>query len=265
MIICVKKSVPSRRKTTCMIEQKEIFDRTERLVGEETMSRIQEQRVIIFGIGGVGSWCAEGLIRSGIQHLTIVDSDCVCASNINRQAMATTTTIDKVKVEVLKEKLLVINPQADIKSIRAIYSSETKDSFHLEDYDFVIDAIDSLAHKAELILHATSNLPSRVKFFSSMGAALKMDPTQIRTDEFWNVKGCPLARALRQRFKREHRFPKRKFHVVYSPELLPNKGTVTAQATDTWTAQKAQVNGSVVHITAIFGFTLAGMVLQECL
>lgn len=234
------------------------------------MKRIQEQHVIIFGIGGVGSWCAEGLIRSGVQHLTIVDSDCVCVSNINRQTMATTSAIGKVKVEALKGKLLDINPQAEINSIQAIYSSETQESFHLEEYDFVIDAIDSLAHKAELILHATTDLPTRVKFFSSMGAALKMDPTQIKTDEFWNVKGCPLARALRQRFKRDHKFPKRKFRVVYSPELLPNKGEVTETVsgqgiTDTWTAQKAQVNGSVVHITAIFGFTLAGMVLQECL
>ena len=253
-----------------MYHQKDIFNRTERLVGEDSMKRIQEQRVIIFGIGGVGSWCAEGLIRSGVQHLTIVDSDCVCVSNINRQAMATTSTIGKVKVEALKEKLLVINPQAEINSTQAIYSAETQESFHLEDYDFVIDAIDSLAHKAELILHATTDLPTRVKFFSSMGAALKMDPTQIKTDEFWNVKGCPLARALRQRFKRDHKFPKRKFRVVYSPELLPNKGEVTEidserGITDTWTAQKAQVNGSVVHITAIFGFTLAGLVLQECL
>lgn len=234
------------------------------------MKRIQEQHVIIFGIGGVGSWCAEGLIRSGVQHLTIVDSDCVSVSNINRQAMATTSTIGKVKVEALKGKLLDINPQAEINSTQAIYSAETQESFHLEEYDFVIDAIDSLAHKAELILHATTDLPTRVKFFSSMGAALKMDPTQIKTDEFWNVKGCPLARALRQRFKRDHKFPKRKFRVVYSPELLPNKGEVTETVsgqgiTDTWTAQKAQVNGSVVHITAIFGFTLAGMVLQECL
>ena len=253
-----------------MYHQKDIFNRTERLVGKDSMRRIQEQRVIIFGIGGVGSWCAEGLIRSGVQHLTIVDSDCVCVSNINRQAMATTSTIGKVKVESLKEKLLVINPQAEIIPIQAIYSAETQESFHLENYDFVIDAIDSLAHKAELILHATTDLPSRVKFFSSMGAALKMDPTQIKTDEFWNVKGCPLARALRQRFKHDHKFPKRKFRVVYSPELLPNKGEVTETVsgqgiTDTWTAQKAQVNGSVVHITAIFGFTLAGMVLQECL
>ncbi len=253
-----------------MYHQKDIFNRTERLVGEDSMKRIQEQHVIIFGIGGVGSWCAEGLIRSGVQHLTIVDSDCVCVSNINRQAMATTSAIGKVKVEALKGKLLDINPQAEINSIQAIYSAETQESFHLEEYDFVIDAIDSLAHKAELILHATTDLPTRVKFFSSMGAALKMDPTQIKTDEFWNVKGCPLARALRQRFKRDHKFPKRKFRVVYSPELLPNKGEVTETVsgqgiTDTWTAQKAQVNGSVVHITAIFGFTLAGMVLQECL
>ena len=250
-----------------MPDKHEIFNRTERLIGSDAMLSLTQKRVIIFGIGGVGSWCAESLIRSGMQHLTIVDSDCVCASNVNRQAMATTATIGQVKVEAMKEKLLTISPEADITAIRSIYSSETREQFGLEAYDYVVDAIDSLEHKAELILHATS-LPRDVKFFSSMGAALKMDPTQIRVDEFWNVKGCPLARALRQRFKRAHRFPARKFRVVYSPEVLPNLGRALeeqpdAQPADTWTPLKAQVNGSLAHITAIFGFTLAGLILQD--
>lgn len=229
--------------------QQEIFDRTLLLVGEQAMERICKARVIIFGVGGVGSWVAEALVRSGIMQLTLVDSDFICMSNVNRQCPATTKTVGEVKVEAMKTRLLEINPEAKVEAIQAIYSAETSASFHLEDFDYVIDAIDSLEHKAELIRHATS-LPRHVRFFSSMGAALKIDPTQIRVDEFWKVKGCPLARALRQKFKRSHRFPSRKFQVVYSPELLTQ-------------APRGHVNGTVVHVTAIFGFTLAGLVVQD--
>lgn len=232
------------------------------------MERIAHARVIIFGVGGVGSWVAESLVRSGIGHLTLVDSDRISVTNINRQCPATTETVGMVKVEAMKSRLLTINPQADIQAICDVYSEETCDRFLLETYDYVIDAIDSLSCKAALILHATS-LPNHVKFFSSMGAALKMDPTQIRVDEFWNVQGCPLARALRQRFKRERTFPSRKFKVVYSPEVLPNLGPVvevneeTVVQTIDWNAQKAQINGTMAHTTAIFGFTLAGLVMQS--
>lgn len=261
--------------------QKAIFNRTALLVGEQAMELIQQKRVIIFGVGGVGSWVAESLVRSGVRLLTIVDSDRVCITNVNRQCPATMRTIGRVKVDALKDRLLDINPKAEIEAVQDIYSAETSASFHLEEYDYVIDAIDSLEHKAALICHATS-LPPRVKFFSSMGAALKMDPTQIRVDEFWKVKGCPLARALRQKFKRTHRFPGRKFKVVYSPELLPNRGTAQTCGTAAcmcpkaengpgrqdllnheWCSQKAQINGTMAHTTAIFGFTLAGLVMQE--
>ena len=173
---------------------KEIFQRTELLLGTETMERIAQCRVILFGVGGVGSWCAESLIRSGIGHLTIVDNDLVCASNVNRQLMATTRTIGQPKVEVLRERLLDINPAAHIEARHEIYTRETADDFQLDAYDYIIDAIDSLEHKCHLILHAC-RMPGRL--FSSMGAALKMDPTASQVDEFWKVTGCPLARATR--------------------------------------------------------------------
>lgn len=261
--------------------EKGIFNRTSLLVGDRAMECIAAARVIIFGVGGVGSWCAESLVRSGIRQLTIVDSDRVCITNVNRQSMANMKTIGMVKVEALKSILLSINPKAEVKAIQDIYNAQTRDKFHLEDYDYVIDAIDSLECKCELIRHATS-LPRRIKFFSSMGAALKMDPTQIRVDEFWNVKGCPLARALRQKFKRSHQFPSHKFRVVYSPEVLPNLGQAASCGTAAcmcpkaengpgrqdllnheWCSQKAQINGTVAHTTAIFGFTLAGLVMQD--
>ena len=177
----------------------EIFNRTELLLGRETLHSIANKRVILFGVGGVGSWCAESLVRSGIHHLTIVDSDCVCATNINRQLIATTETIGHPKVEVLKQRLLSINPVADIKAIQQVYCAETADSFQIETYDYILDAIDSLENKVLLIQRACE---SSGRLFSSMGAALKMDPLKINIAEFWKVKGCPLAKALRQKFKK---------------------------------------------------------------
>ena len=157
--------------------EKGIFKRAELLLGNHLMSKIANTKVIIFGVGGVGSWCAESLIRSGISLLTIVDSDRICVTNINRQLMATTKTVGQVKVEALKTRLLEINPKAEINALQQIYSAETSDSFHLDEYDYIIDAIDSLENKAELIRTATN---TKADLFSSMGAALKMDPTKIK-------------------------------------------------------------------------------------
>ena len=154
-----------------------IFHRMQLLVGNEAMNSIAAKRVIIFGVGGVGSWCAESLIRSGIRHLTIVDSDRVCVTNINRQLMATTQTVGQVKVDVLRERLLSINPTAEITAQQRIFTAETAESFHIGQYDYVVDAIDSLKDKTLLILMATA---ADVKFFSSMGAALKMDASRIK-------------------------------------------------------------------------------------
>ena len=243
-----------------MLIEQAIFRRSELLLGDEAMNRIGEKRVIIFGVGGVGSWCAESLVRSGIKHLTIVDSDRVCITNINRQLMATSKTVGQVKVEALKERLLSINPSAEITALQQIFTAETADSFDIGSYDYIIDAIDSLKDKTLLILMATQ---TDAKFFSSMGAALKLDPTRIKIAEFWKVQGDPLARALRKRFKRDGQYPKRKFQCVFSDELLENKGTPPDDGEDPSTFNKPQVNGTLVHITAIFGFMLAGLVIQD--
>ena len=237
-----------------------IFRRNELLLGGETMERIAQQRVIIFGVGGVGSWCAESLVRSGIRHLTIVDSDLVCITNVNRQLMATTQTVGQVKVEALKERLLTINPDAEITALQQIFSEETADSFQLDTYDYIIDAIDSLKDKATLILLACQ---TQARLFSSMGAALKLDPPRIQVTEFWKVKGDPLARALRNKFKKEKVFPKRKFLCVYSDELLENRGCPPDDDEVPSTFNKPQTNGTLAHITAIFGFMLAGLVVQD--
>lgn len=246
-----------------MAVEKDILNRTALLLGERTMKAVSAAKVIIFGVGGVGSWCAESLVRSGIRNLTIVDSDLVCITNVNRQAMATTRTVGRVKVEALKERLLEINPEARINAMQDNFSADTAENYHLEEYDYIIDAIDSLKDKIELILRATDKDLKRPKLFSAMGAALKIDPTKIHVSEFWDVRGCPLAAILRKRMRKTNCLPGRRFQCVWSPEVLPNKGTETVCDGSGNMFQKAQINGTTAHITAIFGFTLAGLVLQD--
>lgn len=256
---------------------KSIFHRSELLLGKEMMTQLTNKKAILFGIGGVGSWCAESLIRTGLINLTIVDSDLVCITNVNRQLMATTKTIGQVKTDALKERLLEINPNANIISLQKIYGKDNADDFNLSNYDIIIDAIDSLSNKSDLIRNATK---TNAVFVSSMGAALKIDPTRIKVDSFWKVKGCPMARKVRK-MVRKHRIPEKYFPCVYSDEVLENEGAYLLEQTQSgdavilegspekpealssWDRKKASINGSLSHITGIFGFTLAGLVLQE--
>ena len=223
----------------------DIFSRTVALIGEDNMERLRRTKVIVFGVGGVGSWCAEALVRSGGGTVTLVDPDEVCYSNINRQLPATVATVGRAKAEVLRERFLTINPQAQIDAKVAAFHDSNADSFHLEQYDYVIDAIDSLEDKAALILAVTALADTTL--LSSMGAARKLDPQRIQTSEFWKVHGCPLAKALRTRFKKMQRFPAKKFRCVFSDELVETNG----------------VKGSMMHITAVFGLTLASFIIQN--
>ncbi len=254
--------------TTQRFEQEEIFNRTALLLGDEALERLARARVAVFGIGGVGSWAAEALARTGVGSLTLVDADRVSVTNINRQAPATTATVGESKVEVMGRRLLEINPALKLELIDGRYDKATAADFDLGSYDAVIDAIDSLADKALLILNATAAAadsaarPRRPYFVSSMGAALKLDPAKISVAEFWKVTGCPLGAALRRRFKKSGQMPRRKFQCVYSPELLPNRGE-PLEGDTAMSFGKVAVNGSLCHITAIFGMTLAGLTLQH--
>ncbi len=242
------------------IDEKALFSRTSLLVGEDALKRISEVNVIVFGVGGVGSWCAESLVRSGVKNLTIVDLDTVAPSNVNRQLQATTQTIGLPKVQVLKQRLETIAINVKITAIQNIYTSENWESYDLPSFDYVVDAIDSLTHKAHLILKTTE---LGVPLFSSMGAALKLNPQKIAVTEFWKVYGCPLARALRKKFKQNKQYPSKKFLCVYSPELLQNKGDSQNDDKSPVGLDKPITNGTISYITAIFGFTLAGLVIQD--
>lgn len=232
----------------------DFLGRTRLLLGADAMSRVEQANIIIFGVGGVGSWCAESLVRSGVKRLTMVDSDVVCPTNLNRQIMATRQTLGLPKVEVMRDRLLSIAPDAHIEAIREVYSASTAERFDLDKYDFVVDAIDSLKDKALLILRSTA---SKATLVSSMGAALKMDASQVRMVEFWDAKGCPLARALRKRFKKDGVRPSRKFRCVFSPELLENKDPQAA------VEDGHGVNGTLMHVTAVFGLMIAGEIIRK--
>ena len=236
----------------------EFFSRSEALLGSETMESLRTKRVILFGVGGVGSWCAEALIRTGLTHLTIVDGDTVQPSNVNRQLPATRDTLGRPKVEVLKERLLTINPHAEIEALYRMYTptpplptkegeKEKAYDFRIEEYDYVIDAIDSVAAKTDLILNATRM--RGVKIFCSMGAALRLDPTKVTTGELMDIKGDALAKAVRARMKKIGLHPYRKVKCVYSTEQ----------------ALQCDTRGSLMQVTAVFGCTLASLVIRDIL
>jgi tRNA A37 threonylcarbamoyladenosine dehydratase len=257
--------------------QAHLFHRTAMLVGKPAMERLGAVRVAVFGVGGVGSWTAEALVRSGIERLTIVDSDVVCATNVNRQLQATALNVGQPKVDVLRDRLLAINPRAAIDAHRVAYNERTCGQFDLGAFDYVIDAIDSLINKVLLIQRS---LEAGVTIYASMGAGAKLDPTRIHVAKLSDTRMCPLARMVRKRLGR--RKVTKDFLCVYSeePPRDPALGTFcgtgacacspaktgagrTDEDMPDWCARKTRVNGTAVHITATFGFMLAGLVVQD--
>jgi tRNA A37 threonylcarbamoyladenosine dehydratase len=249
------------------------------LVGKSAMDRLHSARVAVFGVGGVGSWTAEALVRSGVEHLMIVDSDVICATNVNRQLQATALNAGQSKVDELRKRLLEINPNARVEARRMVYNERTCSQFDLAAFDYVIDAIDSLCNKVLLIRQSRD---AGATVFASMGAGAKIDPTQVRVAPLTRTRMCPLARMVRKRLTRLG--VAQDFLCVYSEEapLDPAMSTFCGtgqcacshQKTETaaeddenpdWCARKARVNGTAVHVTAVFGFTLAGLVVQDAM
>lgn len=231
------------------------LDRSELLFGGEGMARIRAARVLVVGVGGVGSWCAEALVRSGVEDLTIADCDRVAASNVNRQLPATALTVGEWKVDAMARRLGEINPGARIRAARERYEPGTEaEEFRLGQYDAVVDAIDSVDCKADLILSALEG--ERTALFSSMGAALKRDVFKVRTSEFWKVEGDKLAKALRMRFKKLGRKPARKFACVWSAEPAAAGASRELEG-------GGRENGSVVQVTGTFGLALASLALEK--
>lgn len=188
------------------------FSRTQLLYGKEAMDKLQNSHVAIFGLGGVGGYVGEALVRSGIGSFDLIDDDKICLTNLNRQIIATFDTVGKYKTDVMKERMLQINPKVNVQTHQCFFLPENANDFSFKDYDYIIDAVDTVSAKIELVLKAQKyNIP----IISSMGAGNKVDPTQFKITDIYKTKVCPLAKVMRRELKKRH---VKKLKVVYSEE-----------------------------------------------
>jgi tRNA A37 threonylcarbamoyladenosine dehydratase len=235
-----------------------LFQRLSLITGADGLEKIFRANALVFGAGGVGSWCAEALVRSGIGRIGIIDFDTVCDSNVNRQVQATTLTLGLPKADVLKQRLLEINPGCEVTAWNEEFDRESADRFGIEKACYVIDAIDTLKQKLDLI---EITCAAGVRLFSSMGMARKMDPARIKIRDIWNTRDCALARLVRQGLRK--RGFSSSFTVVYSDEKLPMRAeTVPDNGAESGGGKKI-INGSAVTVTACAGMILASLVLRD--
>ncbi|HZI13166.1 MAG TPA: tRNA threonylcarbamoyladenosine dehydratase [Myxococcus sp.] len=253
------------------------FDRTGRLLGDNAMERLANARVVVFGLGGVGSYAAEGLVRSGIGHLTLVDHDDVCVTNTNRQLHATVKSVGKPKAELMAQRCQEINPQAKVQGVREFYRDEVAEQMlQAGQYDFVVDAIDNVKAKLHL-LHRCVSLG--IPVVSSMGAAGRLDPTAIRVEDLSETHMDPFAKDIRKLLKRKYGVETDRhtgITAVYSIEarrvpvaLQYDDATdgflcVCPQDNDFHTCDhRTQIDGSVAFVTSVFGMNAAGVVVRR--
>ena len=231
-------------------KNREALSRTELLLGKEATERLGAARVIIFGIGGVGGYALEALVRSGVGSIAAVDSDTVSPSNINRQIIATEKTVGRLKVEVAKERAMEINPDIEFKALPLFYSEETEKQINLSDYDYVVDAIDSVTSKIRLIVNATV---AGVPIISSMGAANKLDPTAFKVADIYKTAVCPLARVMRTELKKRG---VKKLKCVYSEEA-PIKISIEGENSS------RHAPASIVTTPSVAGLIMASEVIKD--
>ena len=230
------------------------FSRTELLLGKEKMQKLAAARVCIFGIGGVGGYVAEALARSGVGHLELVDNDVVCLSNLNRQIIATHETVGRYKVDVMKERILSINPAAEVTVHKCFYLPETRSQFDFSNYDYVVDAIDTVAGKIALVLQAEE---SGTPVISSMGAGNKLDPAAFRVADIYQTSVCPLAKVMRKELTKRG---VKKLKVVYSKELPVSvqNGEESLQS-----SSRRSIPGSIAFVPSVVGLIIAGEVVKD--
>ena len=243
------------------------FSRTELLIGKEGMERLANARVAIFGIGGVGGDAVEALARSGVGTLDLIDDDKVCLTNINRQIIATRKTVGKYKVDVAKERILDINPDAQVNTYKTFYLPDTADQFDFSEYDYVIDAIDTVSGKIQLVEQAQK---LHTPIISSMGAGNKMDPTAFEVADIYKTSVCPLAKVMRRELKKRGI---RKLKVVYSKEkpLVPiddmaiscKSHCICPPGAVRKCTQRRQIPGSNAFVPSVVGLIIAGEVVKD--
>lgn len=235
------------------------YSRTELIFGKEAMKKLRASRVAVFGIGGVGGYTVEALARSGIGTLDIIDSDIVCLSNINRQIYATRNTVGRYKVDVAAERIGEIDPEITVNAYKIFYGPDTAEQFDFSQYDYVVDAIDTVTGKIALVMQSNA---VGVPIISSMGAGNKVDPTAFEVADIYKTSVCPLAKVMRYELKRRG---VKKLKVVYSKEL-PIKPTedennfISAEIKDT---SRRQIPGSTAFVPSVAGLIIAGEVVKD--
>jgi tRNA A37 threonylcarbamoyladenosine dehydratase len=233
-------------------KQTNVFSRTEMLIGKEAVEKLKKCRVAVFGVGGVGGYAVEALARTGVGMIDIIDSDTVAESNINRQIIATTKTVGRKKVEVAKERILDINPECRVNAFDVFYNSETRSLFDFDSYDYVIDAIDSVSSKLDLIVTCKEH---NVPIISSMGAGNKLDPTKFEVDDIYKTSVCPLAKVMRRELKKRG---VDSLKVVYSKEE-----PIASEQTEMPGPGKKSVPGSIAFVPSVVGLIAAGEVIKD--
>ena len=228
------------------------FCRSELLLGEEGMEKLHNSKVIVFGIGGVGSFVVEALTRAGVGNLMLVDNDTICISNLNRQIHATQKTVGDVKVEAMKERILSINPNCNVEAKQEFITADNIQEIIPKDIDYVVDAIDTVTSKLALAEYCYKN---NINLIASMGTGNKIDPTQLKVTDIFKTKVCPLAKVMRSELKKRG---VKKLKVVYSEEIpmVPNKGKEVP-------SQKRQTPGSISFVPPVAGMIIGGEVIKN--
>lgn len=243
------------------------FSRTELLFGKEAMQTLEKSRVAVFGIGGVGGYVVEALVRSGVGAIDLIDDDKVCLTNLNRQLIATRKTVGKYKVDVMKERILEINPHVTVNTYQCFYLPENKDEFDFSQYSYVVDAVDTVSAKIQLVLEAQE---AGVPIISSMGAGNKLDPTAFEVADIYETSVCPLAKVMRRELKRrnvEH------LKVVYSKEkpvrpiedmaISCRAHCICPPGTKHKCTERRDIPGSTAFVPSVVGLIIAGEVIKD--
>lgn len=238
------------------------LSRTELLVGKEALDKLKQSKVVVLGVGGVGSFAVEALARAGVSNLILVDNDTIALSNINRQIHATVNTIDKSKVEVMKERILSINPNCNVKTHQTFIKEDNISEIIPMDVDYVVDAIDTVSSKLSTIVWCNKN---NIKIISSMGTGNKLDPTQFKISDIYKTKVCPLAKVMRHELKKRGI---KKLKVLYSEELPIKPSTdeeVTSkeESSSNGGTRKKQTPGSISFVPPVAGMIIGGEVIKD--
>ena len=243
------------------------FSRTELLLGKEAMEKLKNAKVAVFGIGGVGGYVCEALVRSGVGAFDLIDDDKVCLTNLNRQIIATRKTVGKYKTDVMKDRILEINPDARVEVHKCFFLPENADEFPFDEYDYIVDAVDTVTAKISLVMKAQE---MNVPIISSMGAGNKLDASQFRVADIYKTKVCPLAKVMRRELKKRG---VKKLKVVYSEEqptrpvedmaISCRTNCICPPGAAHKCTDRRDIPGSVAFVPSVAGLIIAGEVVKD--